>query len=115
MASVHRFAPGRPCPANTGLVLPVGQYSRLSSGSYVPGIHVMPPPCSEAFSLGHVLSAGSPLRGVDHHVHCSSPVTGSNDLRNPGMSIASPPTPTITWFFTISGADVEKYCLRASA
>ena len=25
------------------------------------------------------------------------------------MSIASPPTPTITWFFTIKGAEVEKY------
>ena len=81
----------------------------------MPGIHVMPPPCSEAASSGQVLSAGSPFRGVDHHVHCKSPVTGSNESRKPGMSIASPPTPTITWFFTISGAEVEKYCLRASA
>src|SRR5580693_3584680 len=75
----------------------------------------MPPPCSDAFSFGHVFSAGSSLRGVDHQVHSRSPVTGLNESRKPGISIASPPTPTITWFFTISGAEVEKYCLRASA
>src|ERR1700709_2329868 len=75
----------------------------------------MPPPCSEEAALGQVLRAGSPFRGVDHHVHCNSPVSGSNESRKPGMSIASPPPPTITWFLTISGAEVENYCLRASA
>jgi hypothetical protein len=65
----------------------------------VPGIQVIPPPCSEAASLGQVLSAGSPRRGVDHQVHCRLPVTGSKESRKPGISIASPPTPTITWFF----------------
>src|SRR5580698_7595379 len=75
----------------------------------------MPPPCSDAAALGQEASAGSPLRGVDHHVHCNSPVAGSKESRKPGISMASPPTPTITWSLMTSGEDVEKYCSCSSA
>src|SRR5882757_1525282 len=88
---------------------------RFSSGSYVPGSQVPPPPCIAVSTDGQLSMPGSPAPGVDHHFHCTSPVSGSRDTRKPRMSIASPPTPTSTWFLTTNGAVVVKYCSRASA
>ena len=34
--------------------------------------------------MGQVLRAGSPLRGVDHHVHCRSPVSGIEGIEEAG-------------------------------
>jgi hypothetical protein len=43
MLTVHRLSPGRASPFSTGVGFPVPTYTRLSSGSYVPVIHICPP------------------------------------------------------------------------
>src|SRR5262249_44914720 len=68
---VYGLSPGRVVPFNTGVGLPVPQYRRLSSGSYVPVIHVIPP----------VVWFGVPGGGVESHWHCVAPVSGSMERR----------------------------------
>ncbi len=43
MLQVHGLSPGRAGPFSTGVGLPVPTNTRLSSGSYVPVIHICPP------------------------------------------------------------------------
>ena len=58
--------------------------------------------------LGQVSDPGSPFFGCVYKRHCNLPVSGSIDSRNPGISVTSPETPTITWSRTTSGAMVAK-------
>src|SRR6202011_1600296 len=76
--AVNRLAPARFLCAITGCGLPVVTYTRFSSGSYVTGCQVIPPPCFMASSFGHVSEPGSPIFcGTAHQRHCCSPVAGS--------------------------------------
>ena len=68
-----------------------------------------------AAAFGQVSEPGAPGLGSVFQRHCTSPVSGSRASRYPGTSMASPPTPTITWFFTIMAAMVVKYCSFSSA
>ena len=41
-------------------------------------------------------------------------IAGLEEARH-NVHAASPPTPTITWFLTMTGEMVQKYCMRSSA
>ena len=55
-----------------------------------------------------LIDPGVPGGGVLKNVHCSPPVSGSNDLRMPGRLSKSPETPTMRWLRTMSGAFVDQ-------
>src|SRR5712664_1327891 len=101
--SVYRSSPGLGLPSKSGEGLLVPQYNRFSSGSNVPGIHVVPPPCLYK-SPGQLDDPGSPGPGIVQNRHASFPVSASIAATNPRTPSSPPDVPTIILSLTTSGA-----------
>src|SRR5215469_17128160 len=93
--AVYRSSPGRELPSKSGAALLVVQYRVSSSGSYVPGIHVVAPPCKYK-SPGQLSEPNSPGPGMVHNFHLSAPFLASKAARNPRTPESPPDVPTMT-------------------
>src|SRR5438128_11825229 len=82
-----------------------------SVGSYEPGIHVAPQPCSSACPT-HVSDPGSPRLGIEYHRHTRSPVDARYASRNPRAPSSPPATPSTSRSPTGRGGDVVLYDSR---
>src|SRR5919199_1922292 len=113
--SVYRLSPSRTPPSKSGAGLPVPQYMRLSSGSYMPVTQQLPPPRAHASpSAGQVADPRSPGFGTVYVRQTCRPVSIWNASRWPRTPNSPPELPTMTRFFTTRGATVALSPARTS-